>query len=189
MSEHFDTDVNFHKQQLENPVAHLISSYPSDARNGQFIYHLGIGYLCYCINDTIDTTSPLAWRCCGSFTDPSGIRDVNCPEATEVNDAVYVSGSNEVRPARGNVIGTAQVFGFVRSKESATKCTVITSGLLDGFSGLIEGKIYFLSTQFDGGITDDVPTGNVVLIRVGKAFTSTQLHIRIDDSIIVRNTN
>lgn len=180
-------DVDHKKNQLLNTVAHLVSSYPTDAREGQWIYHLTNKSLCVCIDDTGDTTSPLAWKCSASAFDPIGIRDITCPEATDILDAVYISGDLTVALARSDAYATASVFGFVLSKESSTKCTVVTSGILDGFTGLTAGKQYFLSKQYYGGITDTVVTGtNSIIMRVGIAISATQLWINIDRSLTIR---
>lgn len=122
--------------------------------------------------------------------EPVVINDVNCEKNDSIRDAVYLVGYNSVKRAIATSKATGQVFGFIKSKESDTKCTIITRGILDGFNGggLKANKQYFLSKNYEGGITDVPPNNtNEVLARVGRGVTNSKLFVDVDPNIIIRS--
>lgn len=183
----FYTDINLKQNQLLNIIPHIVSSFPSGAREGQIVYNSTKKSFCFCINDTIDTTLEIAWSCYSLITTPIGIQDLSCPPSTEINDIVYISGDYEVTPAQANIFSTSKGFGFVISKESTTKCTISNFGILGNFTGLSAGNTYFISTSFAGGITDVIPGATEIVCRVGQVLSSTDLFIQIDQSLTIRS--
>lgn len=65
------------------------------------------------------------------------------------------------------------VFGILYSKESATLCSVLISGLTGGFSGLTAGKPVFCSTT--GTLTHIAPLAPGMSQRLGTAISSTEI--------------
>ena len=58
----FYSDVDIKQNEAKNFVPERVSSFPYGAREGRIVYHLGLKNLYKCINDTIDTRDPAAWR-------------------------------------------------------------------------------------------------------------------------------
>lgn len=183
------TDTNYKQNEAKEFVIDIRKTFPSDSREGRIIYHSSLQAHCTCINDDIDTSSAVAWKC---YTDakPDLIENVACTVDEEVLDAVYLYGDNEVRQAKADNISTAQVLGFVVSKQGSTICTVQTRGKLSGFNGggLSAGTQYFLSRNYAGGITDTPPTNEGdVLVRLGLGYSNDTLFIDIDRNVIRRS--
>ena len=80
-----------------------------------------------------------------------------------VLDVVYQrsDGTVDVADADAGVANTIPVVGIVSAIDSPLvgECEIVTSGDLGGFSGLVAGKVYILSTA-PGGIVADDDTGN-----------------------------
>lgn len=105
---------------------------------------------------------------------------------TVVNDVVYLSAANTVEPADADDAGKQPLVGFVKDKPTATTAIVIYSGELSGFTGLVVGATYFLSTT-PGVVTDIAisgPTGAIVH-RVGFAKNSTTLVVMVDRDFVI----
>ena len=186
----FYSDIDLRKNELQNHTIHFLANFPANAREGQFIYHSTLKAICVCINDTIDTTLPIAWKIFTSSAESNDIPNITCTIDEEVLDAVYLIGDSEVRAAKANDIATSNIIGFIQSKSDDTTCVVRTRGLLTGFngSGLDINKTYFLSKNYDGGITDVPPTGyGEVLVRVGVGFSNDTLLIDIDRTLVIRS--
>ena len=55
------TDKDFLKNEIRNAVAHPVTSFPANAREGQMIYHSTFKAFFVCINQSMDTTLKGAW--------------------------------------------------------------------------------------------------------------------------------
>lgn len=92
-----------------------------------------------------------------------------CSEEVEIGDWVRWDGANLI-PALADSLLNANVFGLVESKASDTLCTVRVGGVSSSlFSGLDNSKLYFLSDQQAGEMTQqgvNIPTdpGHIVLV-------------------------
>jgi len=106
------------------------------------------------------------------------------------NDVVYQTSPDTVDRADASAVATsAAVIGMVDTLDepSVGKCLVRFNGDLAGFTGLVAGEIYLLSTT-PGGIVGETDTGNVnypdttpgsgeVTREVGVAVNSTTLFV------------
>lgn len=120
-------------------------------------------------------------------TDSLEISEVNCSATEQVNDAIFISGNNTVSQASASNIVSAKGVGFIKSKQGATKCTIVYGGLLSGFAGLIANKQYFLDITA-GQITGTPPTGpGQVVVKVGIGWNSTTLMIDVDKDYTIRS--
>ena len=59
------TDLDLRQNQLLQSVFETVSSFPSGAREGRYVYRIDKKSVYVCINDTIDTTLPEAWSLVG----------------------------------------------------------------------------------------------------------------------------
>lgn len=215
----YGEQLNLKQNELKEAVLELVSTFPANSRKGRVVYNTVIKSLFVCINgeeDGADTTLIENWRVgrisisdlysgaepnnevivtngIGGFSYadyiPNTISDVNCTNSEQVNDAVYISSDSQVSRAIANSKYSSIVFGFIKSKQTSTKCTLTNQGLLSGFTGLIAGRNYFLSSANPGQITINPPTGTGnFLTRVGIAYNTTTLFIEIDRNIIIRQS-
>jgi hypothetical protein len=107
--------------------------------------------------------------------------DYIADEALLIRDALYISAADNVSKASASAAGTAQLIGFAKAAAAdAASVTVVSEGVLSGFSGLTPGARYYLSTTA-GTITPTIPsgTGNTV-VQAGYAKSATALHIHIE---------
>ena len=86
-------------------------------------------------------------------------------------DCVRYSNGTFLKATAGTAPGNLAV-GFV----DVANLTLVTSGILGGFTGLVQDSAYFLSSSVAGGITSVSPADS---IRVGTAVSTTQLLVRI----------
>lgn len=101
-------------------------------------------------------------------------------------DALYASSAGVVSPADASAIGTGRVVGFAAAAAASGDPLVVqTTGMMDGFTGLIFNTIYYLDVVA-GGITVTAPTavGEVVTV-VGVAASATELVILITPPILL----
>lgn len=104
-----------------------------------------------------------------------------CPSGVAVRDVVYLTGSLAVDQADASAEATVPVIGFVKTKPTATTCTLQYYGELDGFVGLTPGAKYYLSLT-PGGITTTAPSGSTEVVQqVGIALSSTILLVKADN--------
>jgi hypothetical protein len=104
-----------------------------------------------------------------------------CPSGVAVRDTVYLTGSLAVDQADASVIATVPVIGFVKTKPTATTCTLQYYGELSGFTGLTPAAKYYLSLTA-GGITTTAPSASGEIVQqVGIAISSTILLVKIDN--------
>ena len=104
---------------------------------------------------------------------------------TSLNDIVYLSDTDTVESGDADDVAKQPVVGFVKDKPTTTTATVKYSGELTGFTGLVAGTTYFLSTT-PGQITATPPValGSIVQ-RVGFAKNSTTLVIMVDRDFVI----
>lgn len=209
--------LNVHQNEFKEGVLENLPEFPADSRKGRVIFHVGIKSLFVCINgkeDGADTTLSENWRVgrveigdlySGSesaekiiVTDGTSgfiyrdyraqvVTNLTCTTTTKVREAVYISADDTVKRAKADSIASARVFGFVTSKQSTTKCTVMTKGLLSGFTGLVAGKTYFLDPSTIGAITTTPPSGSgQILLKLGRSLNSTTLYVDVDTSLVIR---
>lgn len=106
-----------------------------------------------------------------------------------VRDAVFQKSDGTVDRAVASAIGTGIPIGIVEAINTPTtgECVVRFAGDLGGFTGLVAGSIYLLSTAL-GGIVEETDTGNGdypdtsggsghVMIEVGIAASATVLYV------------
>lgn len=107
------------------------------------------------------------------------------------NQAVYISQGNangDIGRTQGNLYladpsgpanaaGRSDFAGFViTSAGSSTSANIVTTGIVGGFSGLVQGAEYYLDPANPGGITITRPTlPGYAEVNVGVAFSATQL--------------
>lgn len=98
-----------------------------------------------------------------------------------VTTAVYINSSGSCTAADNATINTAQVVGFV-----AGDGVIQQAGTLDGFSGLVAGRLYYLGTA--GGIRSTPLPNNATgqcFVPVGIAKSETELLIKIERLIVL----
>ena len=85
------------------------------------------------------------------------------------------------------VTGFHKIVGFtIQSIAISTSGYVQRTGVLDGFSGLVEGERYYLASSPLGDIMPESAislAGGEYLVPVGRAITSTKFLIRIGEPI------
>lgn len=86
-------------------------------------------------------------------------------------DCVRYSNGTFLKATAGTSPGNLAV-GFA----DVTNLTLVTSGVLGGFTGLVQDSAYFLSASTAGAITNIAPSDS---IRVGTAVSTTQLLVRV----------
>jgi len=112
----------------------------------------------------------------GTYTSTAG---------TAVRDIAYLSAADVAEPADADDVAKQPVIGFVKDKPTATTATVQYTSELAGFTGLIAGSTYFLSTT-PGQITLVPPSApGAIVQRVGFAKNSTTLVIMIDRDFVI----
>jgi len=117
--------------------------------------------------------------------------------AITICQAVYISGENQVQLAQANAAGTTKVCGLVATASITSSGTgsIQTDGILNATTaqwdavtgdtgGLTPGATYYLDAASPGNITKspDSSSGNFIM-KVGMAFSSTDLEIDISDPI------
>ena len=119
--------------------------------------------------------------------------------AQTIGTPVYISGSSAFQPARANASGTCEVAGLVRDASVANASTgsVLTDGILTASTaqwdaitgqtgGLTPGAVYFLSAAVAGKLTSTAPTSiGAYVVRVGRAFSTTDMDVTIQPSILL----
>lgn len=119
----------------------------------------------------------------GNF--PISISGLSCTANEMIGDAVYFSSANTVSRANALNISFARVVGFIESKQSATSCTIKTSGFIS-LSGLTSYSQYFLS-ETDGQISTSIPIGTgKVIVKLGISQSATKFLINISPERVVR---
>jgi len=100
-----------------------------------------------------------------------------CTATEAVGDAVYISAANTVTQAVCDSENALPAIGIIDNKPTGTTCQVRFSGIVDGFTGLTTGAIYYVSDTA-GEITATKPTDtdpayfNQV---IGVAISTTEL--------------
>ena len=113
--------------------------------------------------------------------------------AITIGMPVYLTTSaSTCKMAKGDAIGTAHVFGLVKSASISTgnTGTIVTSGQLSstdwtsvvGSTTLSIGLIYYLSNAAYGQMTTTPPTTGIS-IELGQAISTTAFQIRISRTI------
>lgn len=108
--------------------------------------------------------------------------------AVVLGEVVYSFGSDSVKKAKADAIGTAEAIalGADASIAAAGVGNFMLSGLLTGLSGLTPGATYYLSAATAGAMTTTAPsaTGQVVT-RLGKATSATEFLFRPERAILL----
>lgn len=113
--------------------------------------------------------------------------EIDCSSGTIVGDAVYISGSDLVAPAKADSLTTMPALGIVVRKTSLTHCFVRRLAETTIFSGLTPGASYRISEVIAGAITSAAPPapGSLPLFvyqSIGWAVSPTNLAIDPDPS-------
>lgn len=74
-----------------------------------------------------------------------------------VGDVLYHNGTSYAK-AQADTVGHAEVVGIVAAADSSS-FMMVTSGIVNGLSGLTAGTVYFLSPTTAGALTATEPTG------------------------------
>jgi hypothetical protein len=98
----------------------------------------------------------------------------SCPvSGVSINDFVRLSGDIYI-PAKADEISHSDVFGIaIDVQEDLAK--IILAGMVDGYSGLVPGHVYYLS-QTDGGKITDIEPQSGLKVPLGVAITETLFH-------------
>lgn len=99
--------------------------------------------------------------------------------ALSVKDFVYISG-NETWGKADATDDTKNASGIVTKSDVSTGTILVAGGLVTGFTGLVAGKPYFLSTT-PGGYTA-TPDIHKVIQRLGIGYSTTIMLIGIQES-------
>lgn len=102
-------------------------------------------------------------------------------EALAAADALYISAADNVSKASATGGGAAsRLMGFAQASAADTApVTVVSEGVLSGFSGTAGDRMYLSATS--GAITATIPvgTGNSI-VQAGYMKNATDLHIHIE---------
>lgn len=144
----------------------------------------------------------------GDYIDPSLIDisalEVDVIEQTNSNAAaivigapVYNDGAGTVDLAQADALATVEVLGLVKDTSIAIAGAgyIQTDGVLEattgewdavtgGTGGLTAGSVYYLDPDTPGMLTTTAPsTVGDFVVRIGKAISTTQMEITIDQPI------
>jgi hypothetical protein len=130
-----------------------------------------------------DGAGQLSWVTPPDDTEANLIGNIyTADEALAACDALYISAADNVSKASATGGGAAsQLVGFAQALAADTDpVTVVSEGVLSGFSGLTPGSRYYLSATA-GAITTTIPVGSGnSVIQAGFAKNATTLHIHIE---------
>ncbi|RYF52449.1 MAG: hypothetical protein EOO38_00120 [Cytophagaceae bacterium] len=117
------------------------------------------------------------------------VRYITAGTALTARAAVYVSAAADGRtqgscyPADASAANGAQraaCIGFVPSSvASGAVASVMTGGILGGFTGLTAGALYYADPANIGQITSTRPSGASYAVAVGVALDASNLYVRI----------
>lgn len=144
----------------------------------------GAGYLVYdYANGKPYAWTGTAWDDLTSVTSAENLEDPTylSGEALATSDVVYLSGSNTVSKAIGNVIAKSYAMGFVvAGVGSGAAVTIRKAGTISGFSLLTPGAREYLHPTVAGAVTENIPTGTGnTIAQVGYARTASSIDIQI----------
>ena len=119
--------------------------------------------------------------------------------AVGIGTPVYVSAADTVLNALANALSTSEIIGLVVdiSVAPGDPARILTDGRItattaqwdavsDEIGGLAAGSVYYLDPTTAGKLTKIAPTAEgEVVVRVGKALSSTTLEISIDWPILL----
>lgn len=122
----------------------------------------------------------------GSLVVSNGtIGEYSCDISVAVGDVVYLASPDMIGKADADDIGKQPLIGVVQSKASLTDAVVLYSGELSGFTGLLPGSTYYLSTV-PGQFTTVAPSDSDSIVqKIGFAKNSTTLVVLIDREYVV----
>ncbi len=114
-----------------------------------------------------------------------------------IGNVVYTDAAGAVDKAQADSISTSEIVGLVRDASIAAAASgeIQTDGVLvatttqwdavaDTTGGLTAGVVYYLSPTLAGELTSTAPTAvGQVVIRIGKAISTTDLEISISEPI------
>lgn len=105
------------------------------------------------------------------------LNQIPAGEAISANDIVYISANDTVSKAKADAEATAHAIGFAEAGALlAAPVSVISNGIISGFSGLTANTRYYLSGATAGGYTASAPTGSGhVLVQVGFALSASKM--------------
>lgn len=126
-----------------------------------------------------NSTSPGVWFF-GQINVPSApaivIPNWLCNVSANVNDLVVADSAIDqkviVIGSNATIEMPQGVFGIILSKTSPTRCAVLFQGLVDGFSGLVDGTPLFVG--LNGQVSASVPMTGMVQ-RVATAVSATRI--------------
>ncbi len=119
--------------------------------------------------------------------------------AIVIGNVVYTDAAGGVDKAQADSISTAEIVGLVRDASigAAASGEIQTDGVLvattvqwdavaDTTGGLTAGAVYYLSPTLAGELTSTAPTAvGQVVIRIGKAISTTDLEISISEPVLL----
>lgn len=171
------TDVAGQVDSFRLPaLAGTPSASPTSGGEGHFVWD-STGNIPYVWNGS-------AWQNLSLATEALSVQNPYIAEvAIAARDVVYASSADNVSPAIATDDAESRgVLGFaVASASIAGAVEVQTDGVLNGFSGLTVGAVYYLDTATAGAITATPPAtgGNRSVVKVGVAKSATALQILI----------
>jgi len=106
------------------------------------------------------------------------IENITASGLSQPRDMVVVNGNDSVAVVSDNLISTMPygILGFIESKPGPTTATILLTGKLSGFVGLVAGAAYFVSPT--GSLTATAPMSGTVQ-QVGIALNTTTLIVNI----------
>ena len=144
----------------------------------------GAGHLVYdYVNGKPYAWTGTAWDDLTSVLTAENIEDPTyvAGEVLSAKDVVYLSGSNTVSKAVGNVVAKSYAIGFAAAgAASAAPATVRKAGTISGFSSLTPGAREYLHPTTAGAVTETIPNGaGHTIVQVGYARTASSIDIQI----------
>jgi hypothetical protein len=113
-----------------------------------------------------------------STTDSTAIENVVCDSGVIVGDVVQMI-AGTAQKAQADSFANSKFIGIVESKPTATTAKIRVSGVSAAvYVGLTPNEEYFLSPTTPGGLVlSSSISGDAYRVRVGQAFSATQLII------------
>lgn len=111
-----------------------------------------------------------------------------CDGSVQMYDLVFIGSTGILESSDStNATHVRATIGMVIEKPSAAEARVKYNGLIfDYDETLVKGSTYFMDPSNPGRITNIVPTGNVVLSKVGVALDEETFFLDISRTLVIR---
>jgi len=115
---------------------------------------------------------------------------VQCGVSVQLNDFVYQNGGGVLMRARASALTTMPCVGIVVDKPSEEFCRIAQSTILEGLTGIVNRKKYYISISLPGKVQNYAPYDDLQVMQyVATGLGSDKLMVHIDPTnFVVRRT-